>query len=61
LCNPTDITQPPFGAHTGRCLASHDVAPFFRDIANPVNAMITGGRHSAITFAACPNLPIFCI
>src|SRR6266511_788997 len=36
--------------------------PFQRDIAaSPTSDMITGGRHSAITFAACPNLPVFSI
>ena len=36
--------------------------PFFRDsAANPMTDMTTGGRHSAITFAASSNLPIFCI
>jgi hypothetical protein len=27
--------------------------------ASPINDMTTGGGHSATTFAACSNLPIF--
>jgi hypothetical protein len=34
--------------------------PFCRDsAANPINDVTTGGRHSAITLAACSNLPSF--
>jgi hypothetical protein len=34
--------------------------PFFRDsAASPINDITTGGRHSATTFVACSNLPMF--
>jgi hypothetical protein len=36
------------------------VPPFFRDsAASLINDVMTGGGHSATTFAACSNLPIF--
>src|SRR5512132_718275 len=38
------------------------VPPFFRDsAASPTSDMTTGGRHSAITFAAWASFSIFCI